>query len=96
MAEARETPPPPPRVESGACIAHRLFDVADAIDLGLAEELWLSAAGRPTRRTHLSRASANELAYEVPPTLLALPRIEVQVEGVALQGTSPRACTTSA
>ena len=84
MAETRENTGPL-RVESGACIVHRLFDVADSIDLGLAEELWLAAAGQPTRRTHLSRASANELAYEVPPTLLVLPKLEIEVDSVALQ-----------
>src|SRR5687768_2268310 len=73
------------RVESGALIAHRLFDVADSIDLALAEERWLAKAGRSSRRTRLSTASANELAYEVPPALLALPPLAVDLEGVALQ-----------
>jgi hypothetical protein len=88
MAETHQNTDLPLRVESGACIVHRLFDVADSIDLALAEELWLAAAGQPTRRTHLSRASANELAYEVPPTLLVLPKLEIEVDGVALQATA--------
>jgi len=72
-------------VLSGELIAHRLLDVADTIDLALAEGLWLSHAGRQGRRTQLSRASANELAFEVPPTLLALPPLALQVEGLDLQ-----------
>ena len=72
-------------VQAGELIAHRLLDVADTIDLALAETLWLSHAGRQGRRTQLSRASANELAFEVPPTLLALPSLTVNVEGIDLQ-----------
>ena len=74
-------------VESGELIAHRLFDVGDMIDLVRAEELWRARAGRKGRRTRLSTASANELAYEVPPALLALPATTVDVDGVALPAT---------
>jgi hypothetical protein len=73
------------RVNSGALIAHRLLDVAYAIDLARAESLWLSRAGRESRRTRLATASANELAFEVPPALLALPAVSIDVAGHAIQ-----------
>ena len=43
----------PLRVQSGTLIAHRLLDVAYAIDLARAEALWLSREGRESRRTTL-------------------------------------------
>ena len=73
-----------PDVRSGQIIAHRLLDVADTIDLALAESVWLSHAGHQGRRTRLATASANELAFEVPPTLLALPPRVINVDGVDL------------
>ena len=71
-------------IQSGALIAHRLLDVADTIDLARAEAAWLSRAGRVSRRTRLSTASANELAFDVPPALLALPPLSVELEGQAI------------
>lgn len=68
-------------IESGALIAHRLLDVADAIDLAQAEALWRAHAGGEGRRTRLATASANELAFEVPPTLLALPALSIALDG---------------
>src|SRR5207342_3950628 len=72
-------------IASGKVIAHRLLDVADTIDLAQAETLWLAHAGHKGRRTRLSMASAKELSFEVPPTLLALPPATVHVEGLDLQ-----------
>ena len=69
-------------VQSGALIAHRLLDVANEIDLGHAEALWATNAGRQTRRTHLSTAAANELTFGVPPTLLTMPPIEIDLDGM--------------
>ncbi|HEY0662805.1 MAG TPA: hypothetical protein VGD21_15960 [Lysobacter sp.] len=73
------------RIESGALVAHRLLDVAYAIDLARAETLWLSREGRESRRTTLVTASANELAFDVPPALLALPAISFDVAGRPVQ-----------
>ncbi|HEV8694157.1 MAG TPA: hypothetical protein VGQ93_08260 [Lysobacter sp.] len=70
-------------VQSGALIAHRLLDVADAIDLAQAEALWLAHAGGETKRTTLSTASSNELAFEVPPAQLALPPSTIDIDGRA-------------
>ncbi|HET6435125.1 MAG TPA: hypothetical protein VFG18_05400 [Xanthomonadaceae bacterium] len=68
-------------IASGALIAHRLLDVADAIDLAQAEALWRAHAGGEGRRTRLATAAANELAFEVPPTLLALPPLALDLDG---------------
>lgn len=70
---------------SGALIAHRLLDVADGIDLERAETLWLSQAGGESRRTRLSTAAANELAFGVPPALLILPKVSIDIHGSAVQ-----------
>src|SRR5579864_40173 len=69
------------KVKSGALIAHRLLDVAFAIDLKSAESLWLSREGRESRRTKLATASANELAFEVPPAQLALAPVTIDIDG---------------
>ncbi|MGN6512436.1 MAG: hypothetical protein ACTHKZ_02520 [Lysobacteraceae bacterium] len=68
-------------VQSGALIAHRLLDVADAIDLAQAESLWRAHAGGEGQRTRLATASAIDLAFEVPPTLLALPPVSITLDG---------------
>lgn len=67
------------QIQSGALIAHRLMDVADAIDLPRAEALWVAHAGRETRRTRLETASTNELAFDVPPALLTLPDTTLEI-----------------
>jgi len=69
------------RIQSGALIAHRLLDVADAIDLAHAETLWLAREGRESRRTPLVTALANELAFEVPPAQLGLPAVSIELAG---------------
>src|SRR5262245_22475595 len=76
-----------PDIRSGELIAHRLFDVADEIDLARAEAAWLAHAGREGKRARLSTASANELSFEVPPTELTLPPSTVDLDGVALPAT---------
>ena len=72
-------------VQSGALVAHRLLDVANEIDLARAETLWLSHAGGETRRTQLSTAGANELTFDVPPALLVMPSMEIELDGVAMR-----------
>jgi hypothetical protein len=72
------------KVKSGALIAHRLLDVAFAIDLKRAESLWLSREGRESRRTTLVTASANELAFEVPPAQLGLAPVTIDIDGLPM------------
>lgn len=71
-------------IRTGALVAHRLLDVAYAIDLGRAEALWRARAGGASR-TQLSRAATHELAFEEPPVLLALPSLEIEIDGQPLQ-----------
>lgn len=72
-------------VQSGVLVAHRLLDVANEIDLARAEALWLSHEGRESRRTRLATAGANEVAFGVPPALLAMPEAEIELDGVAVK-----------
>src|SRR5688572_14342791 len=69
------------RVRSGALIAHRLWDVADTIDLAQAQGLWSSYEGRESRRIQLGAAAAKKLAFEVPPAQLLLPPVDLQLDG---------------
>lgn len=68
-------------VRSGALVAHRLLDVANEIDLARAEALWLAHHGRESRRARLATVAANELTFGVPPTLLTMPSVEVDLDG---------------
>lgn len=72
-------------VSAGHVIAHCLFDVADAIDLVLAEQLWASRTGHRGHRTRLSSASDHELKFEAPPVLISLPAQVVRVGGADLR-----------
>lgn len=72
-------------VQSGALIVHRLLDVANDIDLAQTETLWLSREGHECRRTRLSTAESNELAFDVPPALLTMPPAELAIDGVITQ-----------
>src|SRR5688500_13734920 len=69
------------RVRSGALIAHRLWDVADTIDLAQAQRLWSSHEGRRAHRIQLGAAAARKLAFEVPPAQLLLPPVTLDLHG---------------
>ncbi|WP_457096005.1 hypothetical protein [Lysobacter sp. P5_B9] len=69
-------------VQSGALVVHRLLDVANEIDLARAEALWLSHEGRESRRTRLATAEPDELTFGVPPALLAMPPVDIELAGV--------------
>lgn len=71
-------------IRSGALVAHRLLDVANEIDLARAETLWLHA-GHESRRTQLSTAGANELTFGVPPALLVMPPVKIELDGIAMR-----------
>ena len=72
-------------VRAGALVAHRLFDVANEIDLACAETLWRSHEGRASRRTQLTSVAANELTFGVPPILLPMTPVVVELDGAAAQ-----------
>jgi hypothetical protein len=72
-------------VRAGALVAHRLLDVANEIDLARAEALWLAHQGRESRRTRLATVAANELTFGVPPSLLTMPPVEVELDGAMVE-----------
>lgn len=72
------------RVESGALVALRLFDIAFAIDLAKAEAIWAAQVRTGSSRSQLSMAPAKAVAFEVPPVLLSLEGISLTLEGQVL------------
>ena len=72
---------PVPRVASGELIAYRLFDIAYAIDLAIAERLWQS----PAARKRLQMTPPKAVAYDVPPLVLSLEPVRMTLGGVELQ-----------
>ncbi|MBS0561045.1 MAG: hypothetical protein JSR21_13425 [Proteobacteria bacterium] len=78
------------QVASGAVIASRLFDVADAIDLGRCEMLWARQARPAGMRSRLIFTPAKAVAFSEPPLEFALPPV-----GVMLDGTEMRAEATA-
>jgi len=59
-------------VAAGYILAYRLFDVAYAIDLGKAEEVWPKRSGTGSSRGRLSATPAKAVAFGVPPVALSL------------------------
>jgi hypothetical protein len=74
-------PSSPLHIRSGELLALRLFDIAYAIDLPRAAELWSARAGRESRRSRLATAAPKALAFDVPPLLLDLPPATIDIEG---------------
>lgn len=69
------------RVESGALVAQRLFDIAYAIDLAKAEAIWAAKARTGSSRSQLSATPAKAVAFEVPPVLLNLDTVSLRLDG---------------
>ncbi|MFC5568780.1 hypothetical protein ACFPN1_01710 [Lysobacter yangpyeongensis] len=72
-------------VRSGALVAHRLLDVANEIDLARAESLWHAQQGGASRRTRLVTVADNELSFGVPPALLTLPAMRLQLDDAVVE-----------
>lgn len=68
-------------IQGAQIIALRLFDIAYAIDLGRAEQLWQSRGISPSTRSRLASTPAKALSFETPPLLLALESVELLVCG---------------
>jgi hypothetical protein len=70
------TPDLPPSasldVAAGYILAYRLFDVAYAIDLGKAEEVWARTVRTGSSRGRLTTTPPKAIAFGVPPVALAL------------------------
>ncbi len=68
-----------PRVASGDVIAYRLFDVAYAVDLPRAEAIWSARSGAGSARKRLSATSPKAVAYDVPPVVLTLEPVPLEL-----------------
>lgn len=77
--------PGPLRVEDGAIVALRLYDLAYAIDLATAEARWSAHSATAIRRSRISQAPANAVAFDVPPVLLELAPVSLLVDGITVQ-----------
>lgn len=64
-------------VAAGTIIAYRLFDVAYAIDLGIAEQTWARTVRTQSSRGRLTTTPAKAVAFDVPPVALGLGTIEL-------------------
>ena len=64
------------RIEMGAVIAYRLFDIAYAIDLPKVEAIWARQAKASTR-ARLTATPPKAMAFGVPPVALALEPIDI-------------------
>ncbi len=77
-----------PEVKSGAIVALRLFDIAYAIDLALAEALWAQRQGGGSSRSQLSATPAKAVAFDVPPVLLPLDAVPLHMEGIGVSASA--------
>jgi hypothetical protein len=66
-------------VQTGAVVALRLFDIAYAIDLRVAETLWTARTARQSARSQLSRTPEKALSFDVPPLLLTLDPVTLEI-----------------
>lgn len=73
------------RVELGAVVALRLFDIAYAIDLAQVERLWAERVRTGSSRSQLSGPPAKAIAFDVPPVVLNLDALSLQIEGRNVQ-----------
>ncbi len=74
-----------PLVAVGEVIAYRLFDIAYAVDLPRAEALWQQSRGSGSERKRLIATPAKAVDYDVPPVLLTMAPVDLEIEGRALQ-----------
>jgi hypothetical protein len=72
------------RVRSGFVVAQRLFDIAYAIDLKRAEELWAQRAQGASARSRLVGTPPKAVSFEVPPLALELGTVALQIGGMAM------------
>ncbi len=73
------------KVQSGQVVALRLFDVAFAIDLKRAEALWAQQALGASARSRLVGTPPKAVSFGVPPLVLELAPVALQVDGTAVQ-----------
>jgi hypothetical protein len=71
-------------VRSGEVVAQRLYDIAYAIDLTRAGQLWAEHLGGSGFRSRLVSAPAKAVAFGVPPLLLTIDRIAIDIDGTSV------------
>ena len=84
-APGRPAEAAPPQVRAGFVVALRLMDVAYAIDLKRAEALWSAEAGRASSRGRLRTAEPKALAFGVPPVVIALDAVPLELPGLGAE-----------
>jgi len=67
-------------VISGAIIAYRLYDIADVVDLGRAQDVWGAQPGAASMRGRFSTAPAKAVAFGVPPVVLSLDPVPIDLD----------------
>jgi hypothetical protein len=70
-----------PKVRAGQVVALRLFNLANEIDLGRAEQLWARRVQRATARSRLVGTPSKAVSFGVPPLALALDPVSLEVGG---------------
>jgi hypothetical protein len=65
------------KVNAGAVLAYRLFDVAYAIDLRKAEEIWARTVRTGSSRGRLTATPQKAVAFGVPPVALGLGLVDL-------------------
>lgn len=73
------------RVQSGQVVALRLFDIATAIDLKRAEELWARQALGASARSRLVGTPPKAVSFGVPPLALELGPVTLEIGAAPLQ-----------
>ena len=74
-----------PKVVSGAVIASRLFDVADAIDLTKAEAVWARHARPASTRGRLVSTPPKAVAFGVPPLAIPMEPASLRLDNMEVQ-----------
>ncbi len=69
------------QIVSGAVIACRLFDIADAIDLARVEQLWAQLPRRAVTRGRLVTAPPKAVAFGVAPLDIPLDPVTITIDG---------------
>jgi hypothetical protein len=74
-------------VTAGSILAYRLFDVAYAIDLAKAEEIWARTVRTGSSRGRLTTTPPKAIAFGVPPVALDMGTLSLPLPEGALQAT---------
>ncbi len=74
-------------VATGAILAYRLFDVAYAIDLPKAEQIWARTVRTGSSRGRLTTTPPKAVAFGVPPVALGLGPITLTLPDIQVQAT---------